>query len=802
MKRNLLFGMTILAVNLLTVSVLGRTAQLGVRGESAPSAMSPAYCDAAHNVGNIGLGISNDGTCGIGLAVSGSQHDCFTGELLPNGEIPSGSPTRYLFGGALWIGAVVGADTLVSTGADGWSRLGNEFHPDELWTNPMVYRSTLDPDAPWSEGAVSEQDYIAVYRDTCRTCVGVSTDWSGRPHQPLNIEVTQSSYAWSLPHAKDFVLIDYSIKNIGASPLVNAYVGLYVDQDIHDLSNQNSGAQDDISGLWSGNYVTGNSPECTAEVGLDVAWSADNNGDLGLSFYEPVPNVTGLRVLRAEVAEPKLSFNWFVSYGDPRLDYGPMRRAIQRDFGTGGSGTPEGDRNKYYLLSNGDRDFDQVRCATIDQLDSIWIPPPNQAVIWSSGLDTRYVLSVGPVSLEPGQSTPFTVAYVGGENFHTDINNFNHLPYDPDAYLAGLGFDDFLSNAVWAGWVFDNPGVDTDSDGYAGDFKMCGDDTVWYQGDGIPDWRATTPPVGPTLWVEPREEALYVRWNGFGCETLRDWASREKRFEGYNAYLSTSGNFGTFSRIASYDREDYFRYYWDFAQSDWFRSPGPLTRQDVVCAYAPSGCDDSSWYPLDYTRQAPYVMPGHPDSLFYFEPCMANASRFGLETPFEKRFPLASRPPYLRPQDVPPDSVEVFLTEDGYFKYYEYEFTIDSLIPDQPYWVAVTSFEYSSVVPGAEPAESEVAHSAVKATPLESCCKGLVGNVNCDEGNFINVADVAALIDFLFISLTPPCCLEVADIDQSGGPVPEREDISVVDVAILIDYLYITGPSLGLPECY
>ena len=35
-----------------------------------------------------------------------------------------------MFGAAFWIGAVVGRDTLVSEGADGWDRNGNEFNPD------------------------------------------------------------------------------------------------------------------------------------------------------------------------------------------------------------------------------------------------------------------------------------------------------------------------------------------------------------------------------------------------------------------------------------------------------------------------------------------------------------------------------------------------------------------------------------------------------------------------------------------------------------------------------------------------
>ena len=38
----------------------------------------------------------------------------------PSFVSPSGSQAEYLFAGALWVGGIIGADTLVSVGADGW----------------------------------------------------------------------------------------------------------------------------------------------------------------------------------------------------------------------------------------------------------------------------------------------------------------------------------------------------------------------------------------------------------------------------------------------------------------------------------------------------------------------------------------------------------------------------------------------------------------------------------------------------------------------------------------------------------
>jgi hypothetical protein len=101
----------------------------------------------------MGLAVTNNGTLGKGF-FPGAAVDCFTGDPINNScEYPRGSNTEYLFAASLWIGAVVGRDTLVSTGADGWSSSGAEMFPDEAPFGYMIHRSTLDPDSPLYHGA-------------------------------------------------------------------------------------------------------------------------------------------------------------------------------------------------------------------------------------------------------------------------------------------------------------------------------------------------------------------------------------------------------------------------------------------------------------------------------------------------------------------------------------------------------------------------------------------------------------------------------------------------------------------------
>ncbi len=783
------------------VSVHGRTAEGYSRaGRSIATNATPAYCVAEHNVGRIALSVNNNGTIGTGYARSGT--DCFTGEIVRSCEFPKGSSRTYLYAGMLWVGAVVGSDTLVSTGADGWAVYANEFHPEESPVGDMTARSTVDPASPEFLGAVSHQDYVAVYSDTCINCAGVSYDEvDNRPHRPLNIEVTQESYAWSYPHAEDFVLFDYGIRNIGSESLHEVYFGLFADADIHQLSvDGGNGAMDDITGFLSAADNSLAKPGCPDSIDLSLAWAADNDGDLSEPAFS-TPHVTGVLLLDSPSDSMRVSYNWWISNMSANLDYGPQTRLGYRDFGHGGTGTPSGDRNKYFMLSNGEFDFDQVRVGEIGSGDSIWLPPnPNEAGEWADGLDTRFLLSFGPFDIEPGEDLPLVFAYVAGENFHTDPGNIDNLPSDPDAFYENVDFSDLVTNAVWAGWTYDNPGLDTDSDGDSGSVRICEGDTFWYQGDGVPDYRAAAGPDVPLTRVESRPGGLLVSWNGHASETTVDPFSQVQDFEGYHVYLSDGTGPSDFVRLASYDVEDYYRYFWNQELSDWDISRERFYAADLICAYAAGGCDSSSWHPLDFPREAPYFLPGGTDSVFYFEPIMANACRFGLETPIVRTYPEAPFPPYQSPEEVPQDSASVYLTDEGLFRYYEYQLLIEGLLPEVTYSVAVTAFDYGSFVVHTSVMETAIAPNAVEGTPFPdaaACCVGNVGSVasmpDClDVDQTVDITDIQLIVDHLFMSLSALCCEAEGDVDLSGS-------IDIIDLQLLIENQFITLDPL--PTC-
>jgi hypothetical protein len=258
-------------------------------------------------------------------------------------------------------------------------------------------------------------------------------------------------------------------------------------------------------------------------------------------------------------------------------------------------------------------------------------------------------------------------------------------------------------------------------------------------------------------------------------------------------YIAPDPPTGEFVKLASYDLEDYYKYFWDNRVDDWRLTANRYTVEELRCLYAPGGCSDSTWMPQDYPRSSPLILTDFPDSVFYFEPIYANAYRFGLETPFEKRFPEARKPGYRSVADVPADSADTYLTDDGYFKYYDYEYTITDLLPGEEYAVSVTSFDHGSFASGAEPLESAIAANIHIGTPSDSglsCCVDPVGNVNCDPENTVDITDLQALVDHFFLSLSPLCCPEEADLSGHDG-------VDMLDLQLLIDHLHLTHSDLG-----
>ncbi|MFQ5500097.1 MAG: hypothetical protein ACE5FH_10555 [Candidatus Zixiibacteriota bacterium] len=691
---------------------------------------------ARHTAGRIGLIVSNHGVFGGFDPIRRPEVDYFTGEIRRNPcEFPEGSNRIHLWYGSLWVGAVVDGDTIVSTGLSPVDFV-YEMLPTNLRDDHLTRRSTVHRHSPEYVGAVSHQDFIAQYTDTMMTNIFDEKNVVRNP-RALPIEVTQRSYVWSFGYAQDIVFFDCTIRNIGKSTLEDLYVALHNHSVVSAAFMLGSG-NDNLTGfLSSAQSMLG----CDAKEAVNVAWVADADGDpyegefiegpvldpeTGF-FIGSVTGAAGFSIL-SDLARPRsFSYNWWVWWG-----YGPSEPHNNRPAGDDTAGYPLTDRMRYHVMRNREVDFDQAFTYNKSFFsDTRWSTPPlDFADQISTGIRVQNLLSYGSFDLPPGASFDFAFAYVAGERFHTAPDNFENLPGDPFTYYSNLDFSDLSKNALWAQWIYDNPGVDTDHDGYAGEYRICVHestfvdgqwtatvaDTLWYKGDGVPDWRAAQPPPPPNFWLRSMPRGLHVRINGARSENEKDIFVQAIDFEGYRVYLGRDDRETSLSLIASFDRPNFDK--WTFnsekePRQGWDLLDLPFTLEQLRCLYGSGAdpCNDSTFDPLLYHSANPYQHPQHADSIFFFQEHDFNAFEFGVSTPIHKTYPDEVDPRTLPPGSLTPEHY----TEDGYLKFYEYEMEIDNLLPTLPYFVSVTAFDYGSPETGVPPLESSITDSVKSA---------------------------------------------------------------------------------------
>lgn len=419
-----------------------------------------------HKVGNIWLTTSNFGFFGDPSETFPDYYNSTDG--LPgfvSCQFPARGGFDYLFAGGIWIGAIVGDDTLVSVGQDGWEYAdsAHELFPGGELADTIQVSSIRYGD----EGAVSEEDFFSTYTDTMLT-----SDFNGvsiKHRNPLNIRVGERSYAWSFSYAEDMVIFDYSIENMGLKTLRDVYMGIYLDGDVgptpKDRYSGFDNAQDDVTGFR---------PRDASGKVINTAWLADydsplhrapRTGDAVLA-----PSVMAVRVVRTPAKQLQTSYNWWFSDDDLTVDWGPGRR-----FPDGNRGTPDGDVNKYLIMKGWQNET--LPDSLADPVTGLK-RDPNQLGADKDGIpqnadDTRFLFSFGPFTVAPGEVLPITLGYFCAEHFYAGG--------DPNR----IDYTDLDINARWVQFIFDNPNVDSPSFDYGEDGVPGTGDAG--EGDGILD---------------------------------------------------------------------------------------------------------------------------------------------------------------------------------------------------------------------------------------------------------------------------------------------------------------------------
>jgi len=449
-----------------------------------------------HRASTLWFSITNYGQYG---SFGENFTDPETGQPAPSAMFPAGSGLEYLFLGSIWIGAIADGETLVSVGHDGWERV-HELNPDTVPLGGIVKNPLL-----------ADNEYIAVFTDTFTDPRFTGTDNYDGPHRPLGIEITQHSYSWVSPPFNDFVILDYKIKNIKNKKnkknkfLSNVYIGIYIDGDVLHPNLDPGGFRDDVTGFLE-RYVFSKT-----DTIYDIAWIADNDGvaENKYNVFDSASplGVLGVKFLGSSFSVQKKSYHWWISYAFvPTWDWGPWKQSNFDQYGyflNNNLGTPTGDAAKYFLLQNGEIDYDEIY-TTINHTDEGWMLPsldPALILDYANGFDTRFLFSFGGFDLAPGDSATFAIAVVAGDSMHRDPSHFNFKFPHQAIYF----FDDLAFNAKKAQDAY-NSGYTLPVPGPPANFKV----------ENLPDNKA--------LLAWSKKESIDIR--------------------GYNLYKSTiSGNY-------------------------------------------------------------------------------------------------------------------------------------------------------------------------------------------------------------------------------------------------------------------
>lgn len=685
----------------------------GQPGSVSPADAVPVEHRRVHYTGDIWMSVSNDGS--LGTASGGILPDERDLRILrinygPSFESPAGSRVDYLYNGSLWIGGIVGTDTLVS--AQKTSGSGDA----EEWNGFTQISEGVFSGYPGECGDTItrhlQQSYTAVFSDTL---VRPNTnDEKGRLHLPLGLEVVQTSHQSSDNFTRRFVIYDYKIRNISDRPIEKMWFGIFMDNDVY-WENASGCAEDRFSDDLSGILTTWPNPINPIYTdSLMVAWAMDNDGDACGSPRFPrvsARGAMGVRVLRGPTRESRVNFNWFTTnFGS--VDWGP-RLSINatRDFGGGGTGLPTGDATTYHVLSNGEIDYSQPFAAKDFRPE--WERPllgASGANI-ANGLDTRVCISSGPLAvLNPGETVPFTVAFIAGGNVHRDPSNGVDA-LNPQAFMDKLDFSDLATNAWWAGFVWDNYGFDTDKDGDAGEFyrPVRGNDTVYYRGDGCPDLAGPAPPIGPDtansdLRLISRPGELIMRWSGRTVETTLDPLVRTADFEGYRAYVAQRNSSrdqpsaDDYSLIASWDRIDFRRYTYDTASGLWDLDSDPLTNDAWRIALGDPTFDATEHKGPSLATCYRYMATGDEglpvERCAYFAPQDVNhANEYLVAGEVEQNL-------------IQQVAVRDTIIDDIEHRYGEYELHLTGLLQSRHYFLTLTAFDFGDPFNSLEPLET------------------------------------------------------------------------------------------------
>lgn len=186
-----------------------------------------------HTVGRVRQVVTNTG------GLNAKQDNLFDFPRLINCEYPPNTFEEHITEAGLWIGAIVGSDSLVSVAqGEGSSR---EFYPsDAAWDTIWVVNRGDTVDIPYWHHyvGISDQDFICRYSDYNPVSLRVPN------HRPLYLDVIQTSFAWSSNPLDEFIVLTYYIMPT-KNDLHDVYLTSWINGNVGYAGNEEYGLDDE-----------------------------------------------------------------------------------------------------------------------------------------------------------------------------------------------------------------------------------------------------------------------------------------------------------------------------------------------------------------------------------------------------------------------------------------------------------------------------------------------------------------------------------------------------------------------------
>ncbi len=487
-----------------------------------------------HNVGNLGLTITNYGVIGEGYN-NPDQPSCMYKLQTDNIR----EQIEHMSYGGLWVGGIGGPDggvhvsTAIIDGVFEAGEEGFEFTNTALESDTIKIRSSIVTSRYYDPTAISHQDFICDFTDVNKTVPGTSFQIPN--HTPLGLNIHLESYAWNYPYTEAFVILNYTITNISKYPIEDLYAGLWTDASI---GNMNYTSIYEPGGGWTW-YDNLNG----FDIDYDMAYQFDVDGDEGFSH-----SYVGIRYLGTSNIDAHASVNYdqwrWLGHANSRFPDYVM---------------PTSDQERYEVMKgrHTGKYFNAASAGGIpknpadaDSWMLILMTGPFGDLLPQESVKVVFAVVCGQWANSDQSDTPARrtklrlnsewaqIAYNGEDidgdgklDPNEDQNNNGVLDPGEDEYRPDL---DYNNNGHWDPGepVFgDGDGnLDIKEDVYENRFRQI------EAGNGVIDrYILPSPPPSPVLHVVPGDGKVTLFWNTIS-EEYEDPITREKDFEGYRIY--------------------------------------------------------------------------------------------------------------------------------------------------------------------------------------------------------------------------------------------------------------------------